>query len=107
MGWRRLTQLSPLFPMAEGHHVPLALPSSLWTANPTHRDSMREKKHPAHLSADQHRIWKEEDRAGSTVCLELTSLSTAKRVEKICLQFAGTGHLDNSFPVVRPSHSSL
>lgn len=25
VGWRRLTQLSSLFPMAEGHPVPLAL----------------------------------------------------------------------------------
>lgn len=44
VGWRKLTQLAPLFPMAEGHHVPLALPSSFWTANPTHQDSIREKK---------------------------------------------------------------
>lgn len=96
VGWKRLIQLVPLFLTAEEHHAPLALPSSFWTANPTAASG---NKIPAHSSADQHRIWKEEDRARSTVG------PSAKRVEKIYP--AGTGHPDNCFPVAGLSHISL
>lgn len=61
VGWRRLTQLAlpSCLWLTDITHPGTLLQAFFWLANPTHADSIMEKKKKkkAHFSADQHGIW--------------------------------------------------
>lgn len=89
VGWRRLTQLAlpSCLRLTDITHPGTLLQAFFWLANPTHADSIMEKKKKKGTFLCRP-AWDlgESNRAGCTPCPELTFLPIAERVESICLQ---------------------